>query len=250
MHIYLKKDTNYVDKELELLINGYKPNQTTIESLQSVMKLFLVGISGAGKDTITKRLLSTGKYHSIISHTTRAPRKNHGILEKSGVEYHFISMEDAIEMLQKQEFVEAKWVHQQNIYGTSSKEFVSAANNGKIAIGDIEVQGVAEYMDMAPDTTKPVFLLPPNFESWRQRFNARYEGIVGDGEFYRRMQTAIDEIEHVLQHGYFSIVINDDIKDAVEQVELIISGQPQSEMTWQRGVSIAQRLLEDMRASL
>lgn len=238
-----------MDRETEALIENYKPDQSIIQTLQSVKKVFLVGISGAGKDTIIKNLLKTGNFYLIISHTTRAPRKNHGILETEGIEYHFITYEKLKSMLENREFVEAK-KYARNVYGTSVAEFEKAKRDGKIAIADIEVQGVAEYMSMAPQATKPIFLLPPDFTTWKQRFNARYEGVVGEGEFRERMQVAAREIEHVLTHHYFSIVINDDINDTVKQVELIANGQSQSDASWQRGVNVAHHLLEAIEASL
>lgn len=238
-----------MDKEIEILLNNYQPSAATIESLQSVDKLFLVGISGAGKDTIIKKLLKTGQYHLIVSHTTRKPRKNHGVMETDGVEYHFVNYSQLHRMLQKQEFVEAKR-YGNNIYGTSIAEFKKAKGDHKIAVADIEVQGVKEYMDISPNTTKPIFLLPPNFDTWKQRFSARYEGIVGEGEFYDRMQTAVNEIEHILSCDYFSIIINDDLDDTVMQVEALANGAKQEDRDWQYGSHVARKLLEAMKEAL
>lgn len=238
-----------MDRETEILLTHYKPSEAAISILGSVDKLFLVGISGAGKDTIIKKLLDTGRYHLIVSHTTRPPRKNHGVMETNGVEYHFINYEQLHGMLENHEFVEAKH-YGNNVYGTSVQEFEKAKEDHKIAVADIEVQGVAEYMNIAPESTQPIFLLPPDFDTWKQRFNARYEGVIGEGEFYSRMHTAVNEIEHVLSHNYFSIVINDDIDDTVTQVEVIANGNPQDDRDWQRGSRVAHELLEQMKKSL
>lgn len=238
-----------MDKSVATLINNYKPTEEVVDLVRRVPKVFIVGIAGAGKNATIQQLLKTGAFHYIVSHVTRPPRENNGVLEQEGVEYHFISMDKAVNMLEKHEFVEAKWVHRQNIYATSPQEFLTCEKNKKIAIADIDVAGVEEYMKIAPDTTRPIFLLPPNFETWQQRFKSRYEGRLGEGEFQRRLQSAAHEIEHALNQPYYSIVINDDLNDAVDQIKTIAEGNPQPDFAWQRGSKIAHELLNAMRSS-
>lgn len=238
-----------MDKSVATLINNYQPTQEVVALVKRVPKVFVVGIAGAGKNATIQQLLKTDTFHYIVSHVTRPPRENNGVLEQDGVDYHFISMEKAVSMLEKREFVEAKWVHRQNIYATSPQEFLACEKKKKIAIADIDVAGVEEYMKIAPDTTKPIFLLPPNFETWQQRFKSRYEGRLGEGEFQRRMFSAAQEIEHVLGKNYYSIVINDDLDDAVTQVLSIANGEPQSDSAWRHGSKVAHQLLETMRTS-
>jgi guanylate kinase len=238
-----------VDDQLNTLIDTYQPTQATKELLQSMRIVLLVGISGAGKNTIMQQLLQSDDFHFVISHTTRPPRKNRGILERDGVEYHFVSHETMYAMLTKGEFVEAK-KYTNNIYGTSVKEFELAANDNKIAVADVEVQGVEEYMSISPQTVIPIFLLPPNFEMWRERFYARYEGITGQSGIHERMQTAVSEIQYVLHHPHFSIVVNDNLDEAVVHVRDIINGEVDSEVAERYGQKVAYRLLEQMKHEL
>lgn len=235
-----------MDKELTLLLENYRPTQEAISLIHQITTILLVGITGAGKDSIKHELLEKGTYHDIVSHTTRAPRKNNGILEKDGQEYHFISKEQAKEMIENHQFIEAKWVHRQNIYGTSVAEFQTCLSDGKIALADIEVQGVDEYIELSPKTTKPIFLLPPDFSIWLKRFKSRYEGHVGSGEFRERLHTATEEIKHVLQHPYFSIVVNDDLEIAAQEVDIIAQNGIQSDATIEYGRRCAMKLLHDI----
>ena len=238
-----------MNEQIVKLINDYQPTQETIEIVKRVPKVFIVGIAGAGKNVMINQLLKTDKFHYIVSHVTRPPRENNGTLEKEGVEYHFITMDQAFIMLENHEFVEAKWVHRQNAYATSPKEFTDCESEGKVAIADIDVAGVEEYMKISPETTKPIFILPPDFSTWQQRFKSRYEGRLGEGEFQRRMFTAAQEIEQVLSKNYYSIIINDDLDDAVTQVLSIANGEPQPDSAWRHGSKVAHQLLEAMRTS-
>lgn len=116
--------------------------------------LVLSGPSGSGKSTLLKRLFDQhpGKFAFSVSRqsrlprclvplhnspldTTRAPRPG----EVSGVQYHFVSREDFVSLLDQGGFVE----HAEfsgNLYGTSKKAIDSIVESGKRCILDIEVQ--------------------------------------------------------------------------------------------------------------
>lgn len=233
---------------LERKIAEYQHSTDTIRLVQSTPILLLVGISGAGKDTIKHKLLETRKYHHIISHTTRAPRMNHGTMEQNGVEYHFISLEQAEELLDRGGYIEAK-MYSGNIYGTSVSEIETAKKSGKIAVTDLEVQGVTEYMKMSPTVTA-AFILPPSYEEWRRRVLKRYEGgQIDQIDMQRRLDTAILELEHALATNSFHFVINKNLDETVGHVDTIAhhQGAPARE---QEAHDLAVELLSKIRARI
>ncbi len=67
--------------DIEKLIKDYEPNEQAIELVRSTKVVLLAGITGAGKDTIKKRLLKMPYFRDIVSHTTRLPRINNGKTE-------------------------------------------------------------------------------------------------------------------------------------------------------------------------
>ena len=199
---------------LEQTIDSYKPTPETIELVRDSHITLLVGISGAGKDTIKKHLLEKDGYSDIISHTTRAPRMNNGILEQDGKDYHFSSLETAQTMLAKQAFIEAKLVHG-TVYGTSTGEVRRAHDMHKIAITDIDVQGVDEYKQVSQEVVA-IFILPPSFAIWRERLMARYESPEAfDQEWPKRRTSAIKELQQALSVPYYHFIINDDLAHSV-----------------------------------
>lgn len=198
----------------------YFPSRKAIDLVESVKTVLLVGISGAGKDTVKRLLIQTGEYDDIVSHTTRQPRVNNGQLEVDGIDYHFIDEQKAEEMIEEQGFVEVKFVHG-TIYGTSVQEFEWAKRDNLIAITDIDVQGVEEYKKIS-NKVVAIFILPPNFEEWKRRLAHRYASKAEFlAEWPKRFKSAVSELEFALTVPYYHFVINNNIDETVRIVDEI-----------------------------
>ena len=171
--------------QLQELITNYTPSRAAAQLVADAKLVLLVGITGAGKDTIKTQLLAEPLFRDI----------NNGTHEVNGRDYHFITEETAAAMLGEQAFIEAKFVHG-TVYGTSVAEVEEAYRQGKIAITDIDVQGVTEYKELSPGVVA-VFILPPSFSVWQQRLRNRYPSHTAFmAEWPARRRTAIDELTH------------------------------------------------------
>jgi guanylate kinase len=200
--------------DLDQLIADYEPSDQAVDLIHNTNITLLVGISGAGKDTIKKQLLTKPDYSDIVSHTTRAPRVNNGVMEVADIDYHFIDESTARSMLENHEFIEAKFVHH-TVYGTSLKELEKASSAHKIAITDIDVQGVSEYKAISPDVVA-IFVIPPSYSVWRERLAQRYESTDAfEAEWTKRRNSAVSELTHALEVPYYHFVINDSLERAV-----------------------------------
>lgn len=232
--------------DLEYLIKNYQSSTTKIASLANVKICMLVGVSGAGKDTIKNRLLATSRYDNFVSYTTRQPRTNNGVAEVDGIDYHFITNIQAVGMLEAGDFIEAKY-YAGNIYGTGFATLEKAKSNGRIALNDIEVQGVDEYKKLLPQTIA-VFILPPSLVEWQRRLKNRY---ATDNEFKtiwpERRETAIRELEHALSVSYYHFVINDDLETSVETVDKIANSEDRFYRKDDSVRLLARDMLEEMR---
>lgn len=224
-------------------LNNYTVPQQAFDLVKSAKIVFLVGVAGAGKDTVIGELLKTGDFHYIVSHTTRSPRYNHGILEVNNVDYHFIDLAKAEAMLDSQEFIEAKQVHG-NVYGTSIAEIQAAKNKDEIAISEIEVQGIAEYRTVS-ETVLPIFLLPPDYDTWQARLRKRYEGDIDQNELSKRLATAKFELEEALRHDYYEFVINKDLGTTISVVNEIAHGNVSVKKN-QEARQVARELLDHL----
>lgn len=203
----------------EQLAAGYVADQHAIDAVRSVRIILLVGISGAGKDTIQTELLKRGGYHKIITHTTRAPRANNGVLEQDGREYHFVSHEQMNDLLTNHQLIEVNQ-YGQNFYGTSIREFEIAKQDGHVAITNIDVNGVAALNAIAPDAVNAIFLLPPDFATWKQRLKVRYPS---ESEFQvvfaEREAIAAAELEHALAAPYYRFIVNNNIPQVTQVID-------------------------------
>ncbi len=236
-----------MEDQLQTLVNSYKIPAAAAELVKTTPIVLLVGVSGAGKDTIKHRLLETGQYHHIVSHTTRAPRRNAGILEDDGIDYHFINKEQAADMLRAGEFVEAK-LYSGNMYGTSTNEIKQAHDEGKIAITDIEVQGVAEYKAIS-ESVIAQFILPPDYAEWQRRLLSRYGDAGPDpADIAKRMQTAITELQEALSEPYYHFVVNEDLGEAVRAVDKIAHRGNEFTTVDRSFRHWAEQLLQDLQA--
>ncbi|HMH31194.1 MAG TPA: hypothetical protein VK534_01825 [Methylomirabilota bacterium] len=237
-----------MDNTLAQKLADYKPADTTKQLIKDTPILLLVGPTGAGKDSLKDKLLETGRFHHIISHTTRPPRINHGVTEEDGREYHFIDKGTAGQMIDDQLFIEAK-VYSGNLYGTSVAEIQAAHNQGKIAMTDIEVQGVAEYKALDPGVMA-VFLLPPDFQTWQDRLQRRYGDVVDAADYTLRLQTALAELNELLSTDYYIAIINDDLDTAFNQIETITQSQDHTLPGEPGARSVAGQLAQDIKAYL
>lgn len=209
-------------KNLEKLIANYQPDGRAVDLVKNTKIVLLVGISGAGKDTIKRQLLEDDNFRDIVSYTTRSPRRNMGIFEQNGVDYHFIDNETAIEMLENHQFIEAKFVHG-TVYGTGVREIQAIQDEGKIAITDIDVQGVAEYKNLSQNVVA-IFILPPDYDEWRRRLSERYVTPAEfEAEWPKRFGSAIKELTNALEVPYYHFVINQDLTEAARVVKEIAS---------------------------
>jgi guanylate kinase len=199
---------------IEQRIQDYKPNQAGAELLSTTEVVLLVGITGAGKDTVLHEMLKSGTFHNLITTVTRPPRYNNGVLEQDGIDYHFISDEQAVKLLEAGEYVEASLVHGR-VYGVTAAEIRRAHDDGKAAIADVDVQGVAKYKKVS-DSVTAIFLVPPDYSEWRRRVRHRY---ASDEEFLadwpNRRQSAVVELERALSTPYYHFVINDELAETV-----------------------------------
>ena len=232
-----------MNETLEERIALYEPIREVVDLVRDSKIVLLVGITAAGKGTVIQELKETGKYHELVSHTTREMRSNNGNPEQDGVEYHFIDVQTAEHMVEQKAFVEVKYVHG-NIYGTSRAELDQAKDEGKIVLCDVDIKGAEEYHHLNPDTVT-IFLLPPNFNVWKKRLEARDKKLPDDVRL-SRFKTAVFELETVLARDYFQFVINDDLSRVVEVVNSLADGKA-SETKNERARAIARTLLNDIK---
>ena len=123
------------------------------------MLILLSGVSGAGKDTITKELIKIiDNATSLPSYTDREPREG----DVPGQTYNFVSKEEFEAMIKNNELYEYN-VYSDHYYGTSRKLLNEKIAQGKIIIKDIDVNGTENLIELLKEDTKviSIFLKVP-----------------------------------------------------------------------------------------
>ncbi|WP_320036301.1 guanylate kinase [Halarcobacter sp.] len=175
--------------------------------------LILSGPSGCGKSTLLKNVYEQiGDYHFSISTTTREPR----VGEQDGVDYYFVSREDFEEDIKKGHFLEWAEVHG-NYYGTSLKPIISAVNEGKLVIFDIDVQGHTIVRKKLDNIVTSVFITTPSLMDLENRLKNRNTD--ADEVIEKRLTNAKTEIKYFKKYDYF--IINDDLEEASKSLVAI-----------------------------
>lgn len=179
--------------------------------------LFVVSApSGTGKDTVVRELLARHPELGFsVSATTRKPRPG----EQEGVDYYFVSPERFSEMIERNEFLEyAEYTSAS--YGTPAGPVDEALDSGRDMILVIEMTGARWVQVKRPDAVL-IFLVPPSFEELERRLRGR--GTETEEQIEARMKKARTEVAQM--GGYDYIVINDELSDAVADVEAIVRAE-------------------------
>jgi guanylate kinase len=233
--------------EFENILEHYAPSSHSLNTLNSLPLVLLAGPTAAGRNTLIKLLVATGRYHYIVSDTTRPKRSNNGVMEQDGVEYWFKTEEEVLEGLKNGDYIEAAIIHQQQISGQNISQLETAQKADKIAINEIQNDGVANIHSFKPDTLI-IFLLPPSFEVWMKRIRRR--GDTTDAELRRRFESARDEISDALAKNYYQFVVNHEIHEAAQAVDEIANGRALDPEKQQLGRDHAEQLLIDVQLFL
>jgi guanylate kinase len=162
--------------------------------------------SGAGKTTLTRRLL--GEFPNLtfsVSYTTRSIRPG----ERDGVDYHFVDTATFEGMVERGEFAEHATVHGNN-YGTAKAPVDEALRAGRDVIFDVDWQGGRALSAQWPDDSLRVFILPPDLDTLAQRLRRRATDAPEVIE--RRLRKAIEELGHFGE--YENLIVNDDLDRA------------------------------------
>jgi len=192
------------------------PPDATVIARRGLM-LVLSSPSGAGKTTLSRRLLAEDKGVALsVSVTTRKMRPG----EVDGRDYHFIDRGRFDALVESRDLLEWAEVFD-NYYGTPKKPVMEALAAGRDVLFDVDWQGTQQLRDKAPKDIVSIFVLPPSIPELEKRLHRRaqddYETI------HRRMAKAADEMSHWAEYDY--VIINRELEQAFAEVKAILAAE-------------------------
>lgn len=210
-------------------VSAHSDGQTTDESVRipimtrSDAKLFVIAApSGAGKTTLVQAVTRNNpELRFSVSYTTRPQRRN----EAEGRDYIFVDQKTFQSLREQDKLLESATVFD-NLYGTSREQVEQHLAEGHHVILEIDWQGARQVRESMPDCVT-IFILPPSHEELVRRLRDRRTD--SDEVIARRLRDAVSDMSHWDEFDY--IVVNDDLDQAVADLEAVLSGHCENQAT-------------------
>jgi len=179
--------------------------------------LVLSSPSGAGKTTLSRKLLESDACIELsVSVTTRPKRAN----EQDGRDYRFIDKAQFSRMQESGALLEWAEVFG-NLYGTPREPVERALTAGRDILFDIDWQGTQQLRERARGDMASIFVLPPTMTELERRLHTR--ALDDDDVIKGRMAKAGDELSHWPEYDY--VIVNDEIERAFSEIKQILAAE-------------------------
>jgi guanylate kinase len=179
--------------------------------------LVLSSPSGAGKTTITRRLLERDPTLSLsVSVTTRPPRPG----EIDGEDYRFIDQTTFNRMVKAGDLLEHATVFDHS-YGTPRQPIDAAIAAGRDIVTDIDWQGTQQVKASLRADLVTIFILPPSITALEARLKTRAQD--SEAVVAQRMAKLSEEVSHWAEYDY--VIVNDDLEASVAQAQAILTAE-------------------------
>jgi guanylate kinase len=179
--------------------------------------LVLSSPSGAGKTTITRRLLAADASLSLSVSVTTRPRR---ASEIDGKDYRFIDQATFDRMVAAGELLEHATVFGHS-YGTPRAPVDEAIAEGRDIVTDIDWQGTQQISGKAGAEIVTIFVLPPSKEALESRLRTRAQD--SDAVVAQRMAKSSEEMSHWPEYAY--VIVNDDLDKSVAEAQAIVTAE-------------------------
>lgn len=177
--------------------------------------IVLVGPSGVGKSTISRRLAEKMHLMYIISTTTRGRLPK----EDEGKTYEHVDQDVFFRRLEHGEFLEYAKVFDE-YYGTPKHPTLDYLASGQDVLLEIDVQGALQVRFQYPNALM-IFIMPPDEVTLLTRLRDR--GRDTDDAIEKRFRGAKREIWMAKgSRAFDDMVINDDIDRAVAEIANLV----------------------------
>ena len=180
--------------------------------------IVLSGPSGVGKDTVLQRMKELQlPFHFVVTATSRPKRKG----EIDGVDYFFVSADDFVAMIERDELLEHALVYDEH-KGIPRQQVRDAFASGQDVIMRIDVQGAETICQLYPEALL-IFLSTHNEEELIARLKARRTE--SEEKLQLRIETARAELHKVELFDYYVVNADNQLDATVDAILAIIASE-------------------------
>ncbi|XP_057546583.1 guanylate kinase 3, chloroplastic [Amaranthus tricolor] len=177
------------------------------------------GPSGVGKDAVIKKLREVREnMHFVVTATTRPMRPG----EIDGKDYHFVSKQEFLSMLEKNELLEHALVYgdYKGIPKQQIREFMA---KGYDIVLRVDIQGAATLRKILGNSAVFIFVVAESEYAMVNRLIGRKTET--SEMLLVRIATAREEVKHARNFDYVVVNADGQLESAVKLVESIIDAE-------------------------
>jgi guanylate kinase len=184
----------------------------------SPLLIVISGPSGAGKDTVMRRMQERGlKFHFVTTATTRPRRPN----EVHGKDYWFVSQEEFARMIEGDELMESALVYGDH-KGVPKEQVRNALQSGHDVVMRLDVQGAETVRKLVPEALL-IFITTDSEEELISRLQER--STETPEALAIRIATTRQELKQMDAFDYVIVNHDDQLDHTVDIVQAIIEAE-------------------------
>ncbi|KAL6956157.1 Guanylate kinase 3, chloroplastic [Sarracenia purpurea var. burkii] len=181
--------------------------------------IVISGPSGVGKDAVIKKLREVREgIHFVVTATSRPKRAG----EVDGKDYFFVSKEEFLSMVQRDELLEYALVYG-DYKGIPKQQIREYMGKGYDIVLRVDIQGAATLRKILRDSAVFVFLVAENESALVSRLIDRKTET--KETLLVRIATAREEVKHLRDFDYVVVNAKGKLESAVRLVESIIDAE-------------------------
>ncbi len=222
------------------ILAEYKPDDAVLEQFKSSNFAVIAGPAGAGKDTLRNSLIAGYPeiYLPILSTTTRPPRDG----EVDGQTYHFRTIEEVEQGLNRREFLQAALVHNQQVSCLHIDE-VNKLNLQQCGLSILIAKTEADMRAYHP-RLKTIFVIPPDKKTLLERINT--QRMLDDAEIKRRLDAAKTELMQALESPHYYCLVSDTVEHITKVAHTYLKEDTRNEDEDSRARAIIREIVKSL----
>jgi guanylate kinase len=200
--------------QLQQLISDYVPRKGTLDRLEKVRLLAVVGPTAVGKTTLMNYVTALDKnIHLVLSDVSRDPRPG----ETDGIDYFFHSKNQMLDSLKQGLFAQVRPTFNGEIYASRADSYATSGQSVMAIVAD----AMPVFRSLPFRKIRTICIIPPSYEVWQTRINLHG---FAEAELTKRMQEAYRSFKFAYTDTQSELLLNDDLTKSCDNFLAVVRG--------------------------